>query len=287
MGPWMNEFINKINNCNTNLTKSQKIVSQFYVSNLDSAAFYNLEEAAAKAGVSTTTIIRFARSLGYNGFSEMQRAIQHTLINKVRLPERLTSLEANLKAENSLLSRSMEIDLENITKTFAGINPDTLDLVCDKIISAETVYILGLRSSFALSHYLTSRLAQIRPRVRMIEASGMLFPEDFGGCSEKDLCVAFLFPRFTKTTSNLLLWIRKNHVPVVLFTSTHYESLSNYGDIFVPCYIKSASFKNSFVAPISLINFISAEVATKNSSCAEDTMKKTEEFLNMGYYLGL
>jgi len=283
----MNEFINRINSCNENLTKTQRIVSQFYSSNLDSAAFYNLEEAAAKAGVSTTTVIRFARSLGFNGFSEMQREIQHTLINKVRLPERLTKLGANLSGESSLLSRSMRIDLENITKTFAGIDHGTIDMVCDRIVSAETVYVLGLRSSFSLAHYLTSRLAQIRPKVRIIEASGMLFPEDFGGCSEKDLCVAFLFPRFSKTTSNLLLWIKKQKVPVVLFTSTHYESLSRYGDIFIPCHIESASYKNSFVAPVALINFISAEIATKNSACAEDTMKKTEEFLNMGYYLGL
>ena len=283
----MNDFIDKINSTNQNLTKSQKIVSQFYASNLDSAAFYNLEEAAAKAGVSTTTVIRFARSLGFNGFAEMQKEIQHTLINKVRLPERLTKLEANLTPDDSLLSRSMRVDLENITKTFSGLDQGTIDLVCSRIISAETVYILGLRSSFALSHYLTSRLAQIRPRVRMIEASGMLYPEDFGGCSENDLCIAFLFPRFSKTTSNLLLWIRRLNVPVIIFTSPHYEELTNFGDIFVPCYVDSASYKNSFVAPISLINYISLEIATRNSACAEDTLKKTEEFLNMGYYLGL
>jgi len=42
----------------------------------DIFAFCTLEDVAMKIGVSTTTIIRFARTLGYNGYSDMQKDIQ-------------------------------------------------------------------------------------------------------------------------------------------------------------------------------------------------------------------
>ena len=154
-------------------------------------------------------------------------------------------------------------------------------------MQAETVYILGLRSSFALAHYMTSRLAQIRPHVRLIEASGMLFPEDFGGCCPTDICISFLVPRYSKPTSNLLTWLRKKQIPVILFTSPEHDSVKQFSDMILPCQVTSISYKNSFVAPMALINYIAAGIAIRGNHEAMATIKDTEEFLSMGYYLGL
>jgi len=115
----------------------------------------------------------------------------------------------------------------------------------------------------------------------------MLYPEELIGCNEQDVCIAFLFPRYSKTAVNLILWLRKRGVRIILFTSQNYSAIRNYGDIFLPCSVTGISFKNSFATPICLINYISAAIALLEKPRSIETLQQTEEFLTKGYHLGL
>ena len=281
----MGAFSDKINVKLPSMTKSLRIVADYYLCNLNTLAFCTLDQTARNIGVSTTTVIRFARELNFSGFSEMQKEIQEELLNKMSLPERLDSLQHTVDKENHLLIDSMQTELNNITETFSGISSETLDSVVEKINSARIVYILGMRGSYALAHYMTSRLGQIRPHIRMIDSNGMLFPEEFCGYNENDLCIAFTFPRHSTTTINLLAWLKRKNIPIILFTTENNSSVKDYADIILPCHVSSVSFKNSIVAPIALINYISAATAVVGRSTAIETIKDTEDFLNLGYYV--
>ncbi len=282
----MPDFSSKINECFDDLTRSQKTVAEFFLEDSDTFAFSTLEDVAMKIGVSTTTIIRFARMLGYAGYSDMQKDIQNSLMDKVSLPERLI-YTTDIIEQDQLLADTMQNDIADITSTLTNISHKDLSSAIDKISNAGNVYILGMRSSFALAHYMTSRLGQIRPNVRLIQSAGMIYPEELIGCNGLDVCIAFLFPRYSKTAANLILWLRKRGVRIILFTSQNYSAIRNYGDIFLPCSVGGVSYKNSFAAPICLINYIAAAIAVLDHSRAVETLQQTEDFLNKGYHLGL
>ena len=74
---------------------------------------------------------------------------------------------------------------------------------------------------------------------------------------------------------------------VVLITSQSHVAVDSYGDIILPCNVNGISFKNSFVAPMCLINYIAAAVALNDYDGAMKNLKQTEEILGQGYYLGL
>jgi len=282
----MSAFSIKITDCFDRLTRSQKTVANYYLENPDEIVFCTLEDIAMKIGVSTTTIIRFARILGYSGYSDMQKNIQTSLLEKVSLPERLT-LSSDTVPQDQLLMKTMQNDISDITATMTNISQSDLADAIKEISSARSVYILGMRSSFSLAHYMTSRLGQIRPNVRLIQSIGMIYPEELIGCNEQDICISFLFPRYSKTTANLILWLRKRGVRIILFTGQSISAISNYGDIFLPCSVGSISFKNSFAAPICLINYITTAITLLDHSRAVETLQEMEDFLNKGYYLGL
>lgn len=284
----MPDFSSKITECYDALTRSQKTVADYYLE-MDHAeifAFGTLEDIAMDIGVSTTTIIRFARQLGYNGYSDMQKAIQNSLMDKVSLPERLIPSTGKIE-QDQLLMNTMQNDISDITTTLTNISQTDLSKAVEEISSARRVIVLGMRSSFALAHYTTSRMGQIRPNVRLVQSAGMIYPEELIGCNEQDVCIAFLFPRYSKTAANLILWLRKRGVRIVLFTSNNFKAIRNYGDIFLPCSVGGISFKNSFVAPLCLINYIAAAIVALDHPRAVETLQQTEEFLNKGYHLGL
>ena len=282
----MSDLTNKIAERFNDLTHSQKTVANYFIDNPDKFAFSTLDDIAMKIGVSTTTIIRFARVMGYDGYSDIQKEIQKGLVTKVSLPDRLINKNEN-EAPDQLLMDTMQNDISDITTTMSQISQEDLSISTEEISNARNVYILGMRSSFALAHYMTSRLGQIRPNVKLVQSVGMIFPEELIGCNEEDVCIAFLFPRYSKTTANLILWLRKRKVKIILFTGQNISDIQNYGDIFLPCSVGGISFKNSFAAPICLINYIAAAIAQMDHARAISTLKEMEDFLNKGYYLGL
>ena len=281
----MANYSSKVTEVLSSLTHSQRTVANYVLENLDAMPFATLDDAAMSIGVSTTTVIRFARALGYSGYSDMQKDIQSEMLDKVSLPERLTSTRKTVSLDK-LLQETMNNDIANITDTVNNLPEDALRDAVAEILRARHLHILGMRSSFALAHYTASRLGQIRPHVRLVQSAGMIFPEELVGSGPEDVCLAFLFPRFSKTTSNLILWLRGMGVRVILVTSQNYAAVQSYGDIFIPCRVKGNSFKNSFTGPMCVINYIAATVAVESKDSMA-TLQQTEEFLKKGYYLGL
>lgn len=281
----MSIFLQKLNNNYNQFTNCQKVISDYLTDNLNDIAFYTLEELSSKIGVSTTTVIRFSRALGYNGYSEMQKDIQSNIQTKASLPQRL--LEHIDLPSNTLLSDSFANDILNIQSTLEAQNDTDLNTAIELISSAPTLYILGLRSSFTISYYIASRLGEIRQNVHLIQSAGMGYPEEIVSAKKGDVCIACLFPRYSKLAATILSWLKNQGVTIILITSQNYSAVQGYGDIILPCSISSLSYKNSFTAPLCLANYLVAAIAKRNSEEAQEILEKTESILNQGFYLGL
>ena len=149
-------FTSKVSAAYGKLTHSQKVVANYVDENYEDIAFSTLEELAEKIGVSTTTVIRFARALDYSGFSEMQDSIKKEIQTKGSLPDRLE--RAVVSSGNDLLEEAFSTDIKNIQLTLAGLHADDLEKAIEMISGANKIYVLGMRSSFSLAHYMVCLL---------------------------------------------------------------------------------------------------------------------------------
>lgn len=281
----MANFLQELNNKYDTFTRSQRLIAAYLTNNLNDIAFCTLEELAERIGVSTTTIIRFCRALKYTGYSEMQKDIQSNIQTKVGLPQRLSNKKKH--SNNTLLTDSFQNDINNIHQTLEIQNNHDIQAAIDYISTASNVYVLGMRSSFSISYYMASRLSEIRENVRLIQSVGMLYPEEIVSAKPGDVCIAFLFPRYSKLSTTILSWLKNEGVKIILFTSLNYSVIQRYGDVILPCAISSVSYKNSYAAPLSLSNYLIAAIAQKNHEESRRMLEKTESILNQGFYLGL
>ena len=281
----MSNFLNKISQAFSELTPSHRAVALYISENIDSVAFKTLEELAEDIGVSTTTVIRFAKTMGYDGFSPMQKEIQSEMRNKAALPERLNQSESI--PDNEILKRTMANDIKNIELTFSALDDEKTNETVETIESGKKIYVLGMRSAFSLAHYTYSRIAQILANVHLIQGTGMFYPEEIADAGKGDVCIAYLFPRYSKTTANLISYMRKQGVKIILFTSINHSAVNSYGDIIIPCSVRGISYKNTYAAPISVVNYLTAALVSKNMETAKKNLAKAEDILSQGYYLGL
>lgn len=282
----MADILSKITEEYNSFTHSQKVVANYVMENYNLIAFDTLDDLAQRIKVSTTTIIRFSRSLGYNGYTDMQRDIQAHLKDKISLPERLTSSTEQVQ-HDQILKEAFQNDINNINETLQKLSMEELQKAVQQMCSARCIYLLGMRGSFSLAYYAASRFGQLRHNVHLIQSAGMLYPEEISNAGPEDLCIAFFFPRYSKTTASMISWLRKKQTPIILITGQSHHSISSYGDLIFPCSIKGSSVKNSYAAPVCLINYFTAALARENHHTAKKVLEETEELLNQGYYLGM
>ena len=281
----MEKIIDRITRDFETYTNSHKAVATYILANYDESAFMTLEQLSSSAGVSTTTVIRFARELGYDGYSSMQDALRIDLRTKVSLPERL-NYNIDLP-NNELLKQVLYTEINNIEQTFKNLDMSTVEKAVDLMSASSEIYIVGLRRSYSLATYMYSRLAQAREKVRLVNTIGINYPEEIVNASESDICIAFLFPRYSQTTLTILDYLRTSGVKIILITSLNHIAIEKYADIIIPCETSCISGKTSFVAPLSLINYMMALYIRENRTSAREMLSKTEDVLSKGIVLGL
>ena len=147
------DLIKNIQNNFNSLSKGQKLIAEFIINNYDKAAFMTAATLGQNVNVSESTVVRFANTLGYEGYRELQKELHELIKNKLTTVQRLTMVNEYSNKENAL-KKVMEKDMENIDKTINETGYSAFQDAIDLILNAENVYILGLRSSSFLAGYL-------------------------------------------------------------------------------------------------------------------------------------
>ena len=182
----MGDFFHKLTDNFDAFTYSQKTVANYLIDNQDNVAFDTLEDLAEKIGVSTTTVIRFSRVLGYQGYSDMQKDIQNNVRTKAALPDRFDKTNLQIP-KNQLLQQSFTNDLNNIQKTLSLQKDQDLEQAIQMISDAQNVFVLGMRASFSIAHYFASRIGEIKANVRLISSTGLIYPEEVNSAKRRCL----------------------------------------------------------------------------------------------------
>lgn len=265
-------------------TKSHRAVAGFISENYDESAFMTLEQLAAAAGVSTTTVVRFAKDLGFPGYSEMQKALRADLKAKAGLPERFDA-QAEIP-EDDMLKKCMQSDINNIEQTFRINNIHTLRKAIAMLSLPVNLYLMGMRRSYALANYAFSHFGQIRENVRLVNGTGLNYPEEMLPTKKGDVCLAFIFPRYSHTTLTLLQYLKNKGVLIILVTSANHAAVDRYADIVLGCETNSTSAKSSYAGPIALINYLTTAYMQQNKASSMDMLTQTEQILMDSMMLG-
>lgn len=282
----MKNIISEINKNYSNLTKSQKLIADFMLENYALVPFETLHQMAHRIGLSTTSLIRFARAMGYEDYSDLKKSIQDLIKVKVSLPSRFDQLSEQKGTPDDLLLRCRDLAINNIEATLKLQDTEKLDMAVDWISNARHNYILGLRTCFSPAFYLSVVLSQIKKNVRLVQGIASTFPEEIVDVSDGDVCTVFSFPRFYKETINIARFMHRRGARIIIITGKDIKPVKPYGDIIIPCSTAGPSFKDSYVAVHFLIDYIISSIADKNKDEGLQVASKIEEILSQNYFIG-
>jgi len=257
------------------LSKGQKLIAEYILKHYDKAAFMTAAKLGVSVGVSESTVVRFANELGFSGYPKLQKALQELIKNKLTTVQRI-ELSNDFVSEETALKGVLKSDMENIRSTLEKINHKTFEDVVNSIFAAKKIYIIGLRSSTALSEFLGFYLNLILDNVHVVQYGVSDIFEQIINVSKDDLVIGIGFPRYAARTIESLSFAKSRGANVVAITDSLLSPLAARADYTLIAQSNMASFVDALVAPLSVINALIISVGLREKEKISTTFTNLE-----------
>ena len=244
-------------------SKSQKIISDYILKNYDKAAYMTASKLGSTVNVSESTVVRYAIELGFDGYPEFQHSLQEIVRTKLTSFQRM-EVTNNLIGDGDVLTKVLMSDIDKIKRTVEDIDRDAFEAAVDSLVGAKHIYILGLGSATMLASALNHSLRMIFDDVKLVMASSATeIYEQMVSIGEGDVVVAVSFPRYSKKVVNAVAFAKKAGANVVALTDSAESPIAANADQALFARSDMASFSDSLVAPLSVINALVVAVSRK------------------------
>lgn len=257
-------------------SKGQKLIANFILSSYDKAAFMTASRLGKTVNVSESTVVRFAAELGYDGYPAMQKALQEMIRNKLTSIQRIEVSNDRI-GQQDILSMVLQADMEKIRMTLEETDRKGFDGAVDAILSARRIYILGVRSAAAIASFLGFYFNLIFENVTLVNtASASEIFEQLLRVREGDVVIGVSFPRYSRRTVKALEFAHDQGATVVAITDSEASPLAGIADHALLAKSDMASFVDSLVAPLSLVNALIVAVSRRKDNDLAATFEALE-----------
>ena len=259
------------------LSKGQKNIARYLTEHYEKAAYMTAAKLGTVVGVSESTVVRFAIELGFDGYPELQRALQELVRTRLTSFERIEVSDA-LIGDKDILGQVLLSDIEKLKQTMDSVDREAFNEAIDRIISAKRIYILGVRSSASLAGFLHYQLQMAFDNLTLVQTtSGNEMLEQIMRIGEDDVMIAISFPRYSKRIIKAVDFACSQGANVIALTDSPESPIAERANQLLAASSDMASFVDSLVAPLSIINAIIVAVARKKKEELTNRLRTLEQ----------
>ena len=279
------ELLNRLNHSGKKLSKSHRRIAECIVNHYDKAAFMTASRLGQYVGVSESTVVRFATALGYEGFPQLQKALQELIRHRLTATQRL-EMTGDM-GSSQVLNKVLKGDIQNIRSTLDEIDVPSFDQTIDSLLTARRIYVLGLRASAPLAEFLGHYLNFIFPNVSTVTSGVSDVFEQITRISDEDVLIGISFPRYTNHTVKAMRFAKSWSATVIAITDGPLSPLRAESNYCLSAKSEMASFVDSLAAPMSLINALIVALSQRRRTQVADYFGEVESIWDeYNVYLG-
>lgn len=272
-----NDLIQCINENMPRLSKGQRLLANYILNHYEKAVFLTASKLGKIVGVSESTVVRFSNELGYDGYPKLQRALEELVKTKLTSVQRIEVTSDRLENQHVLKS-VLQSDAEKIRLTLEEIDEEDFDKAVDAILEAKRVYILGVRSSASLASFLGFYMNLMFDNIKLIHTNSVseMF-EQIHRLGPEDVVIGISFPRYSKRTLKAIEFAHTQKATVISITDSPLSPMTQYADYNLLARSDMASFVDSLVAPMSLINALIVALSMKKKTEIKESLEHLEK----------
>lgn len=257
-------------------SKGQRKISGYIMDSYDKAAFMTASRLGKTVGVSESTVVRFAVELGFDGYPEMQKAMQEMVMNRLTSVQRIEVANDRI-GNQDVLAKVLQADADKLRQTAETISREDFQTAVNVILKARRIYLLGVRSAAPLANFAGYYMNYMFEDIRVITVSGAgeMF-ENLVGISPEDVVICFSFPRYSSATLKAAQYCRGIGATVIGITNSHISPLAANSDYVLIAKSDMVSLVDSLVAPLSVVNALLVALAAARETEVQKSLSTLE-----------
>ena len=271
-----NDLMNRINRYYGSMSKGQKLLANYIADYYDKAVFLTAAKLGETVGVSESTVVRFAMTLGYKGYPDFQKALEEMVRNKLNSIQRMEVTYGRI-SQPKILESVLRSDEDKIKETLQNIDDRAFEMAVDTILNADKIYVIGIRSCASLASFLAFYLNLIFNNVVLLNTnnSSEIF-EQMIRINSKDVIIGISFPRYSMRTLKALEFANNRNAKVITLTDSVNSPMNLYSSCNLIAKSDMASIVDSLVAPLSVINALIVSLCMKKQDEVASTLEVLE-----------
>lgn len=256
-------------------SRSQKDVGQYIVDHIDEAAFHTAEELARRASTSSSTVVRFAQALGFEGFPELQAAARDEyrraregeqgaadLDNPPLFPIDQTDFEAALAADHA-----------NVGETARKLDREEVDDTVELISRAERIVLCGTDQMAFFASYMRHLLMLLDLRCEVVASPSQEGLAKLGRIDERTVLVGFSAGRPHPLVVRAMKLARNRNAATISISDATLSEVVKLADHKLFYSSSSPAYVRSHAALLSLVQALSYGVYALDESAYADRIK--------------
>jgi DNA-binding MurR/RpiR family transcriptional regulator len=249
------------------LNGAQKRLGHYLQTDSSALLLSNVSDLAQAVGVSKSTVVRFAKSLGYKGFPEFKREIQQEMRRKLRAADRMEETFAEIGNDENIFAKLIKRDVQLLEETLqAGSFPDFQEAV-EIILRARKVFLIGLNASMALAYLLHFRLVRVKKDAHWIFLTGgTSLLEQLAFMDHQDTLIAIDFLQVPREVQTALQHAKKVGTTVLGITDFPNSPIARAAHVCLYAKRGLHTTVNSLTPAFSLVNALAIAVSWAKKS---------------------
>lgn len=266
------------------MTENEKRIYNLILDDPKAFSLKSIGEAAEILDISKTTLMRYAKSLGFSGYADFRKKLQ---------AEEVLDLSPAKKIEKLLdtdfpLNWADLLDQEtaNITSTFEHINRDEFMALVERITKCESVNTIAWGISRHLADMLALRLKMVGKRSASIHRRYSTLLEEVSYLPEDSLLIMFELPPYSRESLDAIKAAKAKGIFVAIVTDKQACPHASLADLTFCCPTDSRFFGNSLIAPLFWVNLLTSQVIYNMKDDVLERLEGQRDILhNKQYYL--
>ncbi len=256
-------------------SRSQKDVGQYIVDHLDEASFHTAEELARRANTSSSTVVRFAQALGFEGFPELQSAARDEY-RRAREAEDGTLDVANpplFPIDQTEFEAALAADHVNVEETARRVDRDEVGACVDLISRADRIVLCGTDQMAFFASYLRHLLMLLDLRCEVVASPSQEGLAKLGRIDERTVLVGFSAGRPHPLVVRALKLARNRRAATIAIADATLSEVAKLGDHKLFYSSNSPAYVRSHVALLAVVQALAYGVYALDESAYADRIK--------------
>ncbi len=237
------------------LSRQLQQIARFVLENPDSSALDTVTIIADRADVQPSSMVRFAKSLGFDGFTNMQQVFRSRLIeNSPSYRDRIKSLrqKSGNGGIDELLNEFVNEDIQSLEHLLETVPTESLGKAATVLAEADEIYLLAQGRAFPVTFYLSYALGRLERRCHLMDGIGGLLRQQAQMATPNDAIIAVSFNPYSPSVVDIVTERNEKGIPIISITDSPLSPLAMESKVTIEISDLQERPFRSLVAPMCL-----------------------------------